>query len=73
LHDANYQVAAAGQPGYDALFKVRPLLDIVTAKFESEYNLHEEVSIDEAIIPLKGRLFFKQYIKNKPTKWVSYT
>ena len=25
--------------------------------------------IDEAMIPFKGQLGFKQYIKNKPTKW----
>ena len=31
--------------------------------------MHEPVSIDEAIIPFKGRLSFKQYIKNKPVKW----
>ena len=28
----------AGQPGYDPLFKVPKLLDIVTCKFEQEYN-----------------------------------
>ena len=27
------------------------------------------MSIDEAMIPLKGRLGFKQYMKDKPTKW----
>ena len=29
--------------------------------------MHESVTIDEAMIPFKGRLSFKQYIKNKPT------
>ena len=37
--------------------------------FMSEYNTHEELSIDEAMIPFKGRLSIKQYMKDKPTKW----
>ena len=45
LCDASKQVPR-GQPGYDALHKVRPLLDLGSPKLESEYNLHEQVSID---------------------------
>ena len=51
------------------LFKVRRLLDLVLPKFESEFTLHAPVTIDEAMIPFKGRLSFKQYIKNNPIKW----
>ena len=58
-----------GQPGYDKLYKVRKLLDILSCCFESEYTIHQECSIDEAMIPFKGRVGFKQYIKDKPTKW----
>ena len=58
-----------GQPGYDLLYKVRKHLDLVTPKLESEYNPHESMSVDEAMIPFKGRLGFKQYMKDKPTKW----
>ena len=45
-----------GQPGHDKLFKVSKLLDLVIPKFESEYAVHQSVSIDEAMIPFKGRL-----------------
>ena len=38
-------------------------------KFSEEYVLPCQVTIDECMIPFKGRLFFKQYIKNKPNKW----
>ena len=68
LNDSSKQVPHS-QPGYDALYKVRPLIDLVAPKLESEYNPHEQVSIDEAMIKFKGRLGFKQYIKAKPTKW----
>ena len=58
-----------GQPGHDKLFKVRPLLDTFLPKFMAHYNIHQECSIDEAMIPFKGRLGFKQYLKDKPIKW----
>ena len=58
------------QPGYDALFKVRKYSDLITPNLESEYNPHEPLSVDEAMIPFKGRLGFKQYMKDKPTKGV---
>ena len=70
LHLANSDdQVPAGSPGHDKLFKVRRLLDLVLPKFQSEYTLHAPVTIDEAMIPFKGRLSFKQYIKNKPVKW----
>ena len=43
-------------------------LDLVLPKFQLEYVMHESVATDEATIPFKGRLSFKQYIKNKSTK-----
>ena len=58
-----------GEPVYDKLFKVRKLTDLASAQFDSQYNTHGELTIDEAIIKFKGKLGFKQYIKNKPTKW----
>ena len=53
----------------DKLFKVRHFVDLVRAQFSENYTLHQPVTIDEAMIPYKGRLSFKQYMKNKPTKW----
>ncbi len=58
-----------GQPGHDKLNKIRPLMDILLPRFVSECDIHKECSIDEAMIPFKGRLGFKQYMKDKPTKW----
>lgn len=42
---------------------------MVCPKFESEYELHQLVGIDEAMVSFKGRLSFKQYMKAKPTRW----
>ena len=53
----------------DKLFKVRHFNDLITTQLSENYTLHQPVTIDEAIIPYKGRLSFKQYMKNKPTKW----
>ena len=53
----------------DKLFKVRHFIDLITTQFSENYTLHQPVTIDEAMIPYKGRLSFKQYMKNKPTKW----
>ena len=64
----NEREVKAGVTGYDPLYKVRPLLDIIASTFESEYNLNESITIDEAMIPFKGRLSFKQYMKDKPVK-----
>jgi len=33
------------------------------------FQTEKTVTIVEAIIPFKGRFSFKQYIKDKPTKW----
>ena len=68
LADNAHQIPA-DQPGHDKLYKVRNLLDILSRQFQSNYTPTEYITIDEAMIPFKGRLGFKQYMKDKPTKW----
>ena len=68
LVDNAHQIPA-DQPGHDKLYKVHNLLDILSRQFQSNYTPTECVTIDEAMIPFKGRLGFKQCIKDKPTKW----
>ena len=60
---------ARGQPGYDPLFKIRELITDVVGNFQKYYQPGREISIDEAMIAFKGRLFFKQYLPMKPNKW----
>ncbi|CAD6217968.1 GSCOCG00011411001-RA-CDS [Cotesia congregata] len=52
----------------DPLNKVRPALDI-TSKFANFFQAGQDISVDEAMIGYKGRIFFKQYMPQKPTKW----
>ena len=64
----NTNVKQKDEPGYDALFKVRPVIEKVREnclKVEPE----EHQSIDEQMISFKRRIGMKQYIKNKPHKW----
>ena len=48
----NNEKAARGQPGYDPLFKIRPVIDTLTNKFQDVYTPEEQLTIDEAICPL---------------------
>jgi len=58
-----------GEDGHDKLYKIRGFMDLLTRQFFDNYTPTEYVTIDEAMIPYKGRLGFKQYMKDKPTKW----
>ena len=58
-----------GQPGFDPLFKVRPVLESFREQCSTLYKPGREISIDEAMVKFNGRLYFKQYMKAKPTPW----
>ena len=58
-----------GEPGYDPIYKLRPFVDPLIANFQAAFRPGREVSIDEAMIGFKGRLWFIQYMPKKPTKW----
>ena len=53
----------------DKLCKVRPLNDHIQKRCKELYQPHREVSIDERMVRSKARFSFRQYIRNKPTKW----
>ncbi len=53
---------------YDKLGKIRPIIDILCNRFSSTYHLHREISVDEAMIPFKGRSTMKQYMPKKPIR-----
>ena len=58
-----------GEPEFDILFKVREFLDNLNRNFESHADPEQIMSVDEQMIPFKGRHSLKVYMKNKPSKW----
>lgn len=53
----------------DKLYKIRNVLDILLKSFTEVLTPGRFIVIDETIIPWKGRLKFRQYIKNKAHKY----
>ena len=60
---------ARDDPMHDKLYKVRFITDHLGKRFAEEFTPHQQVAVDECMIPFRGRLSFKQYHKDKPTKW----
>ena len=65
INDSQQQ-PARNDPRYDPLYKVRPVLDMCQHTFLEQYIPGREVSIDEAMVKYKGRVFFRQYMPKKP-------
>ena len=65
----NEQAIPRSQDGFDPLYKIRPIYDIVSSRFRDLYRPTQHVCIDEAMVPWKGRLNFKQYIPSKPDRF----
>jgi len=57
-----------GNEGYDVLFKVRYVLDVIMKGLDHAWNAGEKVTIDESMIHYNGRVDFVQYMPRKPIK-----
>ena len=64
----NDKVLPKGDPKYDKLQKVRPVIESVLKKCKT-IPPEERHSVDEQIIPTKCRSGVKQYLPKKPHKW----
>lgn len=62
-------IPAADDPNRDKLFKVRPMLDLLLPRFQSVYVPSKNISIDESMIPFKGRIGFRQFIATKRVRF----
>ena len=72
LHFAdNGIIPSRGEPGYDRLAKVRPVIEMVHQSFLSSYNPHCENSIDEAMIKFKGRSMLSNTCQKSPSNVAS--
>ena len=66
LHFSNNEELYTNQ---GRLAKLNPLLVVLEARFKSVYMPGSIVTIDEAMVPWRGRLSFKQYIPGKAHKY----
>ncbi|XP_013779189.1 piggyBac transposable element-derived protein 4-like [Limulus polyphemus] len=65
----NFQRVPCGEEGYDPLYKIAPLMNIVKPLYTQYYIPCRELTIDESMRKFKGWIYFHQYILNKPTRW----
>lgn len=63
----NPQEGEAASP--DRLYKVRNIVNLFNARMSEIYYPDRELSIDESMVLWRGRLTFRQYIKNKRHKY----
>jgi len=64
----NSAAVPRGDPTYDHLHKIRPLLTKMNANFHKQAVSSSSQSIDESMIRFKGRASFRQYMPLKPIK-----
>lgn len=64
----NQKAVPRNEPGFDKLYKVRPLITHFEKKFQEEYSNSSVQSIDEIMVKFKGRSTMKQYMPGKPVK-----
>lgn len=70
LHFSNIEEQVRrGEDGYNPLFKIQHLLDIVNPTYERWYQPECDLSLDESMVKFKSRLAFRQYLPAKPTRW----
>ena len=65
----NAQAHPVGSPGFDKLFKLRPIIDALKESFAAAWTLGARVSVDEAMVAYKGRTYLRQYLPKKVVKW----
>ena len=64
----NSMLTQRGDPEYDGLGKIQPVIDAVNEALVSSYDPKCENSIDKAMINFKGHSSLKQYVPLKPVK-----
>ena len=64
----NSTIPKQGEANFDKLYKVRPMLESLVSKCR-DVPQEQYHSIDEQMIPTKGRSSLRQYLPKKPHKW----
>ena len=68
FNDNNNLVTNRKDASYDALFKVRPLLESLRKQC-LQVAAEQRQSVDEQMIPFKGKNRLRQYLPKKPKRW----
>ena len=69
LHFQNNAQYNPNDPQRDRLFKIRTIMDLLKNRFKTMYYPSEHITVDESLVPYKGRLMFKQFIKTKRARF----
>ena len=64
----NSEMPKKGEEGYDKLYKIRPLLEMLSKMCLKSYRPTKMQAIEESMIRFKGRSSVKQYMPLKPIK-----
>lgn len=64
----NANLIPHGQPGYDPLFKIRPVFDSLRERFSS-IPVEERLAVDEQMCSTKARHHLRMYMPAKPHKY----
>lgn len=68
--DSSFVCKDHNSPSYDKLHKMRWLLDEFREQYKENWNLGQEITIDELMVPYKGKYcHVRQHLPSKLVKW----
>lgn len=68
-YNDNFQDVNREHPDRNRLFKIQPLPDNFREAFQLTVHPETHMSIDEIMVPFKGKHSIKVYMPKKPIKW----
>lgn len=54
---------------YPLLYKIQNMIDIIQKSIMTQFMPYQNITCDEIMVPFRGRIKIKQYMRDKPTKW----